>query len=156
MVDLLPACRKYEQPVKKEEQLVPKDWQGWFISTIILTSRALSTPMKIIECLKQDWMVWNFPENCWICEMGSIWPNISGSPERKHIWHGNSQEEILGKFEYMYLVRLSSFSKIVVLFTDGNFWKLKLFFFCFGWMESNPRLGPCERYDKKAEIMWNF
>ena len=61
--------------------------------------------------------------------MGSIWPNISGSPERKHIWHGNSQEEILGKFEYMYLVRLSSFSKIVVLFTDGNFWKLKLFFF---------------------------
>ena len=40
-------------------------------------------------------MVWNFPENCRIFEMGSIWPNISGSPERKHKWDGNFQEEIL-------------------------------------------------------------
>ena len=60
--------------------------------------------------------------------MGSIWPNISGSSDRKHKWDGNSQEEILWKFGKMYLPRLSSFLKIVVLFAAGNFWKFKPLF----------------------------
>lgn len=54
IADLLPACKKYERPVKREEQLVSKDYQGLFMASFILISMALSIQLKILELLKQE------------------------------------------------------------------------------------------------------
>ena len=49
-----PSLQKVRAVCKKRGATGAKGLGRWFISTIILTSRALSIPMKILKLLKQE------------------------------------------------------------------------------------------------------